>query len=156
MPQKKSWTEKLNESKNLPKVVKLKGKATKRWGGKTMAIPSPLEIDALMRKVPRGKLITTSEIRTAVAKKHKADIGCPLTSGIFTWIAANAAAEQEEEGKKKTTPYWRTLKSGGEINPKYPGGISVQKKLLQKEGHKIKTKGKKYLVVDYDKKLVKI
>jgi len=146
----------LHDSKDLPKVVKLKEPASIHWHGETMAIPAPLEVDAVMRRVPTGKLITIAEIRQQIAKKHKADIGCPLTCGIFVWIAANAAEEEREAGKKDITPYWRTLKSGGEVNPKFPGGLKIQKMLLLKEGHKIIQKGKKYLVYDYQKHLIKV
>ena len=69
------------------------------------------------------------------------------------WIAAHAAAEAEAEGIKRVTPYWRTLKTGGEVNPKYPGGPAVLAKRLRAEGHKIVSKGKRVLVADYEKKL---
>ena len=153
---KKSWTEKLADSKDLPKVEKITGKMSKRWGTGTVVIPAPVEVDEMMREVPEGKLTTINEIRAALAKKHKATIGCPITTGIFAWIAAHAAEEQRQEGKKDTTPYWRTLKTGGVINPKYPSGVERQKKNLEKEGHKVIQKGKKYVVADYEKSLTKL
>lgn len=148
---KKSWQEKLMDDKDLPKVEKITGKMSTHWGTGTVVIPAPREVDELMKKVPKGKLITINEIRSALAKKHHASIGCPITSGIFAWIAANAA---EETGGRN--PYWRTLKTSGEINPKYPGGIEHQTKLLRAEGHKIIQKGKRRLVVDYENKLFKL
>jgi len=153
---KKSWTEKLADSKDLPKVEKITDRMSKRWGTGTVVIPTPMEVDEMMRKVPAGKLTTINEIRAALAKKHKATIGCPITTGIFAWIAAHAAEEQRQEGKKDTTPYWRTLKTGGVINPKYPGGVEIQKKHLEKEGHKVIQKGKKHIVADYEKLLTKL
>ena len=157
MPTKRrSWTEKLADSKDLPKVEKITDRMSKRWGTGTVVIPTPMEVDEMMRKVPAGKLTTINEIRAALAKKHKATIGCPITTGIFAWIAAHAAEEQRQEGKKDTTPYWRTLKTGGVINPKYPGGVEIQKKHLEKEGHKVIQKGKKHIVADYEKLLTKL
>ena len=153
---KKSAIEKLRESHGLPKVEKIKGKLAKRWGKGTVAIPSPMEVNEIMRKVPKGKLITINEIRKFIAKSHKATIGCPITCGIFAWISAQAAEEKKEMGKKDITPWWRTLKSDGTLNEKYPGGIENQKKLLEKEGHKIIQKGKKYIVLDYQRSLIKI
>jgi alkylated DNA nucleotide flippase Atl1 len=153
---KKNWTDKLTDSKDLPKVEKITDKMSKRWGTGTVVIPAPLEVDAMMRKVPEGKLVTINEIRAALAKKHKATIGCPMTTGIFAWIAANAAEEQRQDGKKDITPFWRTLKTKGVINAKYPGGVEGQKKLLEKEGHKVIQKGKKYIVADYEKSLIKL
>ena len=129
---------------------------SKRWGTGTVVIPAPMEVNEIMRKVPEGKLTTINDIRVALAKKHGATIGCPITTGIFAWIAANAAEEEREKGEKNVTPYWRVLKTDGVINEKYPGGVEAQKKHLEKEGHKVVQKGKKYVVVDYEKSLAKI
>jgi len=156
MPKRKSWTEKLKNSKGLPQVQKITDKMSKRWGTGTVVIPAPMEVNEMMRRVPEGKLTTINEIRVALAKKHGATIGCPITTGIFAWIGANAAEERREKGEKDITPYWRTLKTGGEINEKYPGGVDAQKKLLEKEGHRVVQKGKRYVVSDYEKSLAKI
>ncbi len=153
---KKSWQEKLADSKGLPKVEKITEKMSKRWGTGTVVIPAPKEVDEMMKKVPKGKLITINEIRNELATKHGASIGCPITTGIFAHIAAHAAEEAKAEGRKDITPYWRTLKTGGIINEKYPGGVEAQKKLLEEEGHKIVQKGKKYLVADFEKHLLKM
>jgi hypothetical protein len=153
MAKKKTWREKLLNNKDLPKVVFLKENAQRRWKRRTMAIPSPREINEIMAKVPKERLITIEEIRKIVARKHEADIGCPLTCGIFSWIAAHAAVEEEREGNREITPYWRTLKTGGELNPKYPGGVEEQKKHLEAEGHQVIQKGKKYRIENHEKYL---
>lgn len=156
MKKKRSWQEKLADNKGLPSVAAIDGKLSRRWGTGTFVIPAPLEVDAIMRRVPKGKLITIDEIRRALAHKHGATIACPITTGIFAWIAAHAAHEATAEGKSRTTPYWRTLKTGGEVNPKYPGGIADLKKRLAAEGHKVIAKGKRFLVHDYQKSVVKL
>jgi alkylated DNA nucleotide flippase Atl1 len=157
MKRKKTWLDKLSDDKGLPKVQKITGKMSKRWGMGTVVIPAPSEVNEIMEKVPKGKLITINEIRQILAKRHRATIGCPITTGIFSWIAAHAANEAEAEGKKRITPYWRTLKTGGELNPKYPGGIDNLKQRLEAEGHKVTQKGrsKKFIVADYEKAIVK-
>jgi hypothetical protein len=154
MRTRKSWREKLADSKDLPRVARITPEMSARWGTGTVVIPAPIEVDAIMRRVPRGKLVTINEIRAALARKHHATIGCPITTGIFAWIAANAAAEAAAAGQKAVTPYWRTLKSGGQLNEKYPGGGSVLSKRLRAEGHKILKRGKKLFVADFQKKLV--
>jgi len=156
MSKRKTWSEKLRDSKGLPKVQEITGKMSKRWGTGTVVIPAPTEVDEIMRKVPEEKLVTINEIRAVLARKHGATIGCPITTGIFAWVAANAAEEERKEGKKDLMPYWHTLKTGGIINEKYPGGVETQKKLLEKEGHQVVQKGKKYIVVDYEKALARI
>jgi alkylated DNA nucleotide flippase Atl1 len=152
---RKSWQEKLADSKDLPKVVEINEKMSKRWGTGTVVIPAPREVAEIMGKVPKGKLVTINEIREILAQRHCASIGCPITTGIFAWVAANAAEEATAEGKKEAIPYWRTLKTGGIINEKYPGGVEAQKRLLEKEGHKVVQKGKNYLVADFEKCLVR-
>ncbi|MCI0536776.1 MAG: MGMT family protein [Verrucomicrobiales bacterium] len=134
---RKTWQEKLADDKGLPKVAPVCGNMTKRWGSGTMVIPAPREVDELMRRVPKGKLTTINRIRSALAKKHGADFACPITTGIFAWIAAHAAEEARAEGKKRITPWWRTLKGTGELNPKYPGGLQRHVQLLQAEGHTV-------------------
>lgn len=153
MPPKTSWREKLADDKDLPKVVRVSGKMSCRWGAGTVAIPAPREVDAIMRRVPQGKLITINEIRALIAERHEATFGCPITTGIFAWIAANAAAEAAAAGETDITPFWRTLKSGGELNPKYPGGIAALKRRLRAEGHRVVAKGKRFVVADYEKHL---
>jgi hypothetical protein len=157
MPKKKpTWQEKLNDSKGYPKVEEIKGGMSRKWGIGTVVIPAPNEVDLLMRKVPKGKLTTINEIRQALATKHNATIGCPMTTGIFAWIAAHAAEEQKQQGKTDITPYWRTLKVKGLINEKYPGGTEAQTLLLEQEGHRVIKKGKKCFAKDYEKAIVRL
>jgi len=157
MTPKKTWQEKLENDKNLPRIETF-DKKSKNWPPGTYVIPAPREVNAIMKMVPRGKLITINEIRRILADRHGAMYGCPITTGIFSWIAANAAQEELAAGKKEITPYWRTLKTDGELNPKYPGGLENLKSRLQAEGHKVIQKGrsKKLIVADYEKSLVKI
>ena len=155
MSKKKTWREKLADSKHFPVVDPINEKMRKRRGTGTMVIPAPIEVDQIMRKVPKGKLITINGNRQKLAAKHGATIACPITTGIFAWIAAHAADEAEQEGRKRITPYWRTLKSTGELNPKYPGGIDNLKARLESEGHTVNQKGKRFLVQDFDQCLVR-
>jgi len=152
---RKSWREKLADSKDLPRVVEITDKMSQRWGTGTVVIPAPVEVDEIMRKVPEGKITTINRIRETLARKHGATIGCPITTGIFAGIAARAAGEAAVEGEKNITPYWRTLKSGGELNEKYPGGVEAQAGHLREEGHTIEPgRGKKPpKVKDFEKVL---
>ncbi|HEY3393099.1 MAG TPA: hypothetical protein VGK58_10350 [Lacipirellulaceae bacterium] len=146
---KKSWREKLADDKGFPQVAEIDCTKSKRWGAGTFVIPAPLEVDALMKKVCRGQLTTIDALRQALAKKHGTTIACPITTGIFAWIAAHAANEDETAGRRRITPYWRTLKTGGELNPKYPGGIKNLRARLTAEGHRVIKKGARYFVADF-------
>jgi hypothetical protein len=147
---KKSWREKLADSKDFPKVAAIDCNKSKRWGEGTFVIPAPLEVDAAMKKVRAGNVTTIDAIRKVLAKKHGATIACPITTGIFAWIAAHAAEEAENDGRARVTPYWRTLKTGGELNGKYPGGIKNLRARLTAEGHRIVKKGARYFVADFE------
>ena len=78
-----------------------------------------------------------------------------MTAGIFINISAHAAEEDRLVGKKRITPYWRYLKNKGELNEKFPGGLEFHKRKLEEEGHKVVKKGKRFFVLDFEKKLVK-
>ena len=156
MAKRKTWREKLADSKDLPKVEDYSKKKGSRWTPGTYVIPAPLEVDEVMKKVSRGKLITIDEIRRVLARKHRAQFGCPITTGIFSWIAAHAAVESADEGKKRITPYWRTLKTKGELNPKFPGGIENLQSRLEAEGHRVIQKRKRFFVEEFEKSLVKV
>jgi hypothetical protein len=121
--------------------------------GDEVVLVNPSEIVEEMKKVPKGKLITIVEICRKIAKKHKVKACCSLTTGIFIMTAANAAEEAAKEGKSLNIPYWRTVKAGGFLNEKYPGGAETHKKLLEKEGFSIIQKGRKFVVKDYPKYL---
>ncbi len=156
---KKSWREKLEtdgKRNNLPRVVEIDERMSQRWGTGTVVIPDPLEVNEIMRSVPKGKLITINHIREKLAKKHGATIGCPITTGIFASMTARAAEEDAAEGKKDITPYWRTLKVGGTLSDKFPGGVEAQAAKLKAEGHTIEMdkKGKPKRVKDYEEALV--
>jgi alkylated DNA nucleotide flippase Atl1 len=158
MKAKKTWREKLNDSKDLPQVQEVSPTMSRRWGTGRFVIPAPLEVDAIMKSVPEGKVTTINQIRSVLAEKHGVNFACPITTGIFAWVAAHAAEEDTAEGKPGITPYWRTLKAGGELNPKYPSGVDEQARRLTAEGHEIVPgKGKKPpRVKDYEESLLEV
>lgn len=151
MPKRKTWREKL-EAKQERKVV------DNLRGGGTLLIPKPLDVDALMHRVPKGKLVTLGQIRGRLAEEHGADDTCPLCAGIFLRIAAEAAEEDSSKGVADITPYWRVLKGDGRLNEKFPGGVEAQASRLEAEGHTIEPgRGKKPpKVKDFERALVEV
>jgi alkylated DNA nucleotide flippase Atl1 len=159
---KKSWQEKLADKKGYPKVLKLEKRfpcynAVHKMGaevGDKVVLVNPSEVVEIMKKVPKGKLVTIVEICKKTAEKHKVKACCSLTTGIFIMTAANAAEEAVKQGKNLNIPYWRTLKADGFLNEKYPGGPEAQKEKLENEGFKVLEKGKRYVVQNYQDFLV--
>ena len=114
------------------------------------------------RDMPKIQIVTDERTiqkyggnRMYFARSNDADFTDPITAGIFVSIATWASYQRDTD----KTPYWRTLKAGGELNPKYPGGIDSQKQMLEAEGHRIIQKGRKnirYYVADYEKAVFEI
>ena len=158
---RKTWREKLENSKQFPKTLGFDpkfpcGKALEKMGAKpgdSVILVPHLEVEEIMKNVPEGKLITLREICQKLAEKHNVQYCCTLTTGISIMTAANTAEEDKAKGIKNTNPYWRTLKMDGFLNEKYPGGAKNHKKKLEKEGFKIKQKGKRFFVENHEKYL---
>lgn len=154
--EKKDFNAMLRDSKDMPKIqIITDEKSIKKYGGNKMYFAPPMAYDEVMRCVPFGKLLTVGTIRTHFAAQNNADFTEPITAGIFVSIAA-WASEQRTADK---TPYWRTLKANGELNPKYPGGVQAQKEKLEKEGHTVIQKGRtniRYYVQDYKQALFQL
>ncbi len=131
----KSSRQKL-ETVQEPKVIRTdKGK---------MLIPRPLDVDALVRKAQKGKLLTVADIRERLARDQGADYSCPMTTGIFLRMVAEATEEDLAAGKKRIAPYWRVIREDGSLVDKFPGGVAAQAARLKQEGHSILPgKGKK-------------
>ena len=153
---KKDFNAMLNDSKDMPKFqIITDEKSIEKYGGNNMYFAPPIDYDRVMRQVPYGKVVTVGTIREYFAKLSGADFTEPITAGIFVSIAAWASHQRS----KDETPYWRTLKANGELNPKYPGGMEAQKEMLEAEGHVIIQKGRtniKYFVKDYEKVLFEL
>jgi alkylated DNA nucleotide flippase Atl1 len=158
---KKTWQQKIGDKPAYPKVLCLeKGfpcyNAVHKMGadeGDPVVIVNASEVAAIMQKVPRGKLITLTEICMEIARRHRVKACCTLVAGIHTMEIANAVEEMKSTGKLNNLPYWRTLKSDGSLNPKFPGGTENQKRLLEAEGYMVLQKGKNYFVQDFSKYL---
>ena len=153
------WRTKLEQpNAKLPKIVRIPAMWQKRFGKGKMVIAHPLDVDALIRTVKRGKLATQTQLRERLARKYRADHACPLTTGIFVRIAAEAAEEDRRAGKSRITPYWRVVRDDGSLNEKLPGGPSAQARRLRAEGFSIAArKGRKpSRVKEFDKFLAQL
>ncbi|PLC03508.1 6-O-methylguanine DNA methyltransferase [Variovorax sp. RO1] len=155
MSTRKGWRDRLAGYPNLPNVKAIPPAMRARHGEGTIATPSPAEVEEAMRGVPEGRLATVLGIGEEIAARHQATIGCTVTTAIFAHMVAHAT-EEAMTGDSRTprTPYWRTLKIGGELNPNYPGGIEAQMSRLEAEGHTVVQRGKRYFVEDFARNLV--
>lgn len=152
---KKNWKEKV-EKEQAATFAAIPPIWENKMGVGQMVIVSPKIMYNAILQIPKGSLVLQDELRLKFAKDYKVQHTCPMTTGIFLRIAAEAAEEYREEGVKKIAPYWRVIKENGMLNEKFPGGIEAHKTLLENEGFTvIAGKKKNTLVVkDYEKKLM--
>lgn len=145
----KSAIDRLNEDRR-PQIVSpippgFPGAAT----AGSMVVSTPREVDAVVRRIPAGRVVTLDELRAHLARRHGAEIACPVSTAIFLGVVARAAEEQAAFGEEAVAPYWRVLRPGGELNEKYPGGAAAQGARLEAEGHRLERRGRRTLVAGY-------
>lgn len=160
MPSRRSpatrWRAKLERpGVKLPKIVPVPPKWRKRYGAGTMLIAHPLDVDALIRRVRKGRVITQARLRERLARDFRADHTCPLTTGIFVRIVAEAAEEGRRAGRTSVTPYWRVVRDDGSLNERFPGGVQAQARRLRAEGLSVAA-GKKPCVRDFERRLARL
>jgi len=110
---RKTWQEKLEDKPSFPKVLRLEKRfpcynAVRKMGaevGDEIVLVNSSEVVAIMKQVPKGKLITIVEICKKIAGQHDVKGCCSLTTGIFIMTAANAVEETSKEGKSLDIPY---------------------------------------------------
>jgi alkylated DNA nucleotide flippase Atl1 len=141
MKTRKTWREKL-EGAHEARVVPIPPGMQKQLGKGTILIPKPIDVDAQIRKVPRGKVVTLIQLRDKLARAAGADVTCAMVAGMFVRIAAEAACQDLRAGKSRVTPYWRVVRDNGRLIEKLPGGPTEQARQLEAEGHEIRKSAK--------------
>jgi alkylated DNA nucleotide flippase Atl1 len=125
MKKKTAW-EKLKCGKQ-PKIVE-------DYKDGRMLVSTPEEVESFVAKIPKGHVITLTELRKQLADSHGADLTCPMSTAIFLNVVARAHAEREVETGKPGVPWWRVLRANGSLNDKFPGGAAEQARRLRLEG----------------------
>jgi hypothetical protein len=132
---RKSWQEKLHIDKKAV-VKKNDFDFADIPAGSKMLIATPLILDNYIKQIPWGHFTPIKQIRKDLAAQYKAAYTCPVTTGIFLRIVAEAAYEEYEKGKsiKKITPFWRALSAKSPSAKKLSFGIRFLKEMQMKEG----------------------
>ena len=154
MAKKKSAIEHLNSGRE-PHIVHQIPRGAPGYAeakGGAMVVSSPAEVDALIRQLEPGEVVTLDDLRQALARRHKVAVACPVSTAIFANMSARAAEERRARGvpQEELTPWWRVLKKGGFLNPKLPGGVERQAVLLAAEGVRASPLRKQLAVYDYE------
>jgi hypothetical protein len=118
--------------------------------GGAMVISSPAEVNALVRLIQPGEVTTLDGLRQAIARRHDVAVACPVSTAIFLNMVARAAEEARIAADDAVlTPWWRVLRKGGFLNPKFPGGTERQAQLLVLDGVRVSPLHRQPAVFDY-------
>jgi alkylated DNA nucleotide flippase Atl1 len=112
-----------------PRIETLAAPKGRQFPAGRMLIASPLAVAKAVQAIPLGRVLRMPELREELAREYGADYACPLSTGIFLRIAAEAA---EEEGSY--LPWWRVVDKDGKPMAKLPGGPAEQRRRLAAEG----------------------
>jgi hypothetical protein len=132
---RKTWQEKLHNN-HPEKVEVVDRKFADITEGARMYIATPLIVEAYIRNIPRGVHTSLQQMRKDMAAEHDADFCCPITSGIFLRIVAEAAYEEYVAGKPpgKIAPFWRMIDSKAPVAKKLTFGTAFVAEQRAKEG----------------------
>jgi hypothetical protein len=131
----KTWTEKFNApERHQVKPVPIDIAGMKK--GEIMLIPTPKIIDAFIARIPRGESMDVKTLRTKLARRYKAEVTCPITTGFHLRAVAEVALEKLRGGAKVTeiTPFWRVLDEDAPTTARLSCGTGFVKKQRKAEG----------------------
>ncbi|MFM7389159.1 MAG: hypothetical protein ACKO34_00875 [Vampirovibrionales bacterium] len=127
---KKSWVEKRDCGK-MPHVTTIEKSFAGVPAGSKLLISSPSEINEFVQTIPKGKQIDPLEMRRELVQHYLADATCPVSTGIFLRIVAEAAIEEYKAGKplEAITPFWRIINPNSALFKKLDMTIDEYEKL---------------------------
>ena len=134
MAMKKTWLDKLNETKE-PKLKRIDIDFADIPAGSNMFIATPKIIYKYIQEIGYGNRIDTKTLRQDLAIAHNADYTCPVTTGIFLRIVAEANYEKLQQGKtvEEITPFWRVIEPNSVLAKKLTFGQDFLLQQIEKE-----------------------
>ncbi|MGE5162114.1 MAG: hypothetical protein ACM3O5_11460 [Betaproteobacteria bacterium] len=136
-----NWDAKLRPEL-MPRVVE-----DRRHGG-SLLLPTPRLVGEVVAAIPRGRVMTIGQLRSALAERFEADATCPLMTGIFATILAGAVAEDIGHGRKARWPIWRLVRDDGTLHPKWPLDPLYRATLLRQEGVRLTRRNGHWAALD--------
>ncbi len=145
MPKRRPTAVMKRDQAPTPHVKTLKQPKGANYPAGRMLIASPRVVADEVRSVPSGRVITLSALRERLARRFDADYTCPMTTGIFLRVAAEAALE---EGLSEMLPVWRVVREDGACLEKIAGGPGRQAERLRAEGVDVAQRRTRFVVAD--------
>ena len=112
-----------------------------------MLLPCPATIAALIKKVPKNKLVTTDLLRQKLTSQFDVQGTCPITTQRSLQALAN--------DPDTTVAYWRVVNQDGGLMARFPGGAASHAAHLRDEGFTIDTQAKVPKVKQFKDSLVR-
>lgn len=132
---KKTWKEKF-VTNHEPHIELIDKQFADIPAGATMFIATPTLVADYLHQTPAGANIDTKKIRQDLAAANHAEYTCPVTTGIFLRIVAEAAMEDHANGvaKNKLTPFWRAIPPKAPIRKKLSFPVEIVDQWRAEEG----------------------
>jgi hypothetical protein len=123
MATQKTWAEKLHCDKK-PKIKRIDFDFADIPANSNMFIATPLIVDNYINQIDKGKKVSQQTMRKDLAIENKADYTCPVSTGIFLRIVAEAGFEKYQQSKslKGVTPFWRVIEPNSGLAKKLSFG----------------------------------
>lgn len=121
---------------------------TDKRSGELLLLPTPLLVGEVVSAVPRGQVITLSQLRDQLAQRFNAAKTCPLMTGIFAGILAGVVADDLGQRRKPRWPIWRLVRDDGTLNPKWPLDVLYRATTLRAEGLRVTRRSGTWAVLD--------
>lgn len=121
---------------------------TDKRSGELLLLPTPLLVGEVVSAVPRGQVITLSQLRDQLAQRFNAAKTCPLMTGIFAGILAGVVADDLGQRRKPRWPIWRLVRDDGTLNPKWALDVLYRASMLRAEGLRLTRRNGTWAVLD--------
>jgi alkylated DNA nucleotide flippase Atl1 len=115
-----------------------------------MLKPCAATVAALVTQIPNGQVVTSDVLRRKLADQFGVEAACPYDTKMALLAISNDPSLNQSG---LNVPYWRVIKTNGELNHQYPGGLEAHVALLKSEGFTIDDSGKKPRIKPFKDKL---
>lgn len=117
MPAKqKSWREKV-ALVGRPKTVTLETPFAGIPAGSRLFVATPRIVEDYLRRIPRGEVRTLQRMRRDLARRHRCEATCPVSTSVFLRMVAEAPIEALHEGAPvdSVAAFWRVVEPGSTV-----------------------------------------
>ena len=97
--------------KRHPKKVVLDKDFAGVKAGQSLFIGTPQIVARYLERIPFGETVSMAKLRNQIARRHRCDAMCPVSTAIFLRIVADWAVEELDAGvpPDKVVPFWRAI-----------------------------------------------